>query len=254
MNAYKLPQAELFMEFDRIENSIGLIKMYEPDEGYWLAFSGGKDSIVLYDLAVKSGVKFTAHYNVTTVDPPELLRFMLKHYPDVVWHRPKLSMYQLIQKKGLPTRMRRWCCEALKEAEPKEGWVLTGIRSEESPRRQTRNAVHRCTKNPQRTFVHPLKDWREGEIWTYIFGNQLPYCQLYTEGWDRIGCVGCPFAKHKARELASYPRIANACKSALGKWWTEEKSGGKSVEEIWDWWVQDKEKLRKEENCLTLFA
>jgi len=57
-----------------------ILREYEPTEGYYLAFSGGKDSIVCYDLLLKSGCKFDAHYSVTTIDPPELMRYMKEHY------------------------------------------------------------------------------------------------------------------------------------------------------------------------------
>ena len=88
---------------------------YQP-EGYYLAFSGGKDSVVIYTLAKMAGVKFEAHYHLTTVDPPELVRFIKREYPQVKVDRPELSMWELIIKKRIPpTRKVRYCCEALKE-------------------------------------------------------------------------------------------------------------------------------------------
>ena len=54
---------------DKTEVAIQRLKQYEPPEGYYLGFSGGKDSIVIYNLAVKSGVKFDAHYNISPIDP-----------------------------------------------------------------------------------------------------------------------------------------------------------------------------------------
>lgn len=63
--------SELPMEC-RVDRAIDLLRMHEPSEGYWLAFSGGKDSIVIKKLAQLSGVKFEARYSNTTIDPPEL--------------------------------------------------------------------------------------------------------------------------------------------------------------------------------------
>jgi len=72
-----------------VKSAIAVIKEYEPPEGYHVAFSGGKDSIVVYDLVKKAKVKHQAYFAMTTVDPPELLKFIKKSYPEVKWVRPK---------------------------------------------------------------------------------------------------------------------------------------------------------------------
>lgn len=106
----------------RIDYSIDLLRRAEPlalsmhPDGFHLAFSGGKDSQVLYHIAQMAGVKFKAHMQITTLDPPELMRFIRANYPDVEMHRPAENFYQLLEQKGLlPTRRTRWCCEKLKE-------------------------------------------------------------------------------------------------------------------------------------------
>ena len=48
---------------NKIEVAIERIKLFQPPNGYFLAFSGGKDSIVIEDLTRKSGVPFDTHYN-----------------------------------------------------------------------------------------------------------------------------------------------------------------------------------------------
>ena len=63
-----------------INQSISLIQKLETENPYFLGFSGGKDSIVLYDLAVKSGVKFKAIHANTTIDPPGTLNFIRKNF------------------------------------------------------------------------------------------------------------------------------------------------------------------------------
>lgn len=73
------------------------------DEGFWLAFSGGKDSQVLYHLALMAGVKFKAYMNLTSVDPPEVIRFVRKNYPEVEMIKPKVSIYNMAVKKGYIT-------------------------------------------------------------------------------------------------------------------------------------------------------
>lgn len=89
----------------KLEIAIQRLKSFEPPEGYFLAFSGGKDSQCIYHLAQMAGVKFDAHYHVTSVDPPELIYFIREHYPDVIWDVPhdedgkRISMWSLIAKK-----------------------------------------------------------------------------------------------------------------------------------------------------------
>lgn len=47
------------------------LKAFEPEDGYFLAYSGGKDSDCIKILAQLAGVKFEAVHNLTTVDAPE---------------------------------------------------------------------------------------------------------------------------------------------------------------------------------------
>lgn len=88
---------------DKIISSINLIKEYAPvaDKygGYKVMFSGGKDSQVMLDLFLKSGVNYSAYYNVTTNDPPENVYFIRKNYPGVIFILPKQTFLQLIEKK-----------------------------------------------------------------------------------------------------------------------------------------------------------
>lgn len=63
---------------DKVEVAIERLRAFEPLEGYHLAFSGGKDSVVIKALADMAGVKYDAHYSVSSVDPPELVQFVKK--------------------------------------------------------------------------------------------------------------------------------------------------------------------------------
>ena len=111
-----LTETTLFGEVDKVQEAIELLRKHEPPEGYYLCFSGGKDSVVIYELAKRSGVKSDAHHNITTVEPPELVKFIHDFYPDVIQDHPPLSMYQLIViNKIPPTRLIRYCCRELKE-------------------------------------------------------------------------------------------------------------------------------------------
>ena len=65
---------------DKVDKAIERLQTYEPQEGYYLCFSGGKDSVVIKALADMAGVKYDAHYNVTGIDPPALVAFIKKYH------------------------------------------------------------------------------------------------------------------------------------------------------------------------------
>ncbi len=251
-----LKEGNLFGVIDKEQRSIDLIREHATQK-YRMGFSGGKDSICIYKLAQLAGVDFEAHYNDTTVDPPELRRFIRMEYPGVVYNRPKESMWKLILKKGPPMRNRRWCCEKLKESNPKNSLVMTGIRHEESARRATRQAFEQSTRDKSTWFVHPIIDWTELDVWEFIEKHKLKYCSLYDEGFDRIGCILCPMTRTYQQDKQRWPKMVKAWKGALRKFW-DRKEGSKAVtrwntfEEFWLWWV-DRDAKTKNLDQLDLF-
>lgn len=115
---------------------------YDKECGYYLAFSGGKDSQALYHIAQLAGVKFQAHMNLTSIDPPEVIRFVKKNYPEVELIKPGKSIFQIaVEKQILPTMRARWCCAEYKETAGAGKVTLIGIRRAESARRAKRNEV-----------------------------------------------------------------------------------------------------------------
>lgn len=115
---------------------------YDAKDGYYLAFSGGKDSQALFHMTQLAGVKFCGHMNLTSVDPPEVIRFVKKNYPEVELIKPGKSIFQhAIEKQILPTMRVRWCCAEYKETAGAGKVTLIGIRKAESSRRAKRNEV-----------------------------------------------------------------------------------------------------------------
>lgn len=142
----------------KLDIAIQRIKTFEPPEGYFVAFSGGKDSQCIYHLCKEAGVKFDAHYSVTSVDPPELIYFIREHYPDVSFDIPhdsngkRISMWSLItEKKMPPTRMKRYCCKELKESSGKGRITVTGVRWAESVKRARNHDVVDIIQKPRET-------------------------------------------------------------------------------------------------------
>ena len=230
-----------------IEIAIANLQKYEPQDGYYLAFSGGKDSTVIYDLAVRAMVKFDAHYHFTTVDPPELVRHIKMHYPNIPWDRPKKSMFQLIEGRGfLPTRQIRYCCSELKEYGGKGRVVITGVRREESRKRSDRPLYHMDTRNKNTAYLNPIVDWKDKTVWDYIHKHNLQYCSLYDEGFDRIGCIMCPLqgSKQMERERERWPKFYNAYLGAIRRGLERAKERGRkslvsglTAEDTMRWWI-----------------
>ena len=222
----------------KIDHSIQLLKKaeklaleFDSENGFYLAFSGGKDSQVIYQLAKEAGVKFKAHMNLTSVDPPEVIRFVKRNYPGVELIKPKMSIYDMsIKKKILPTRFRRWCCAEYKETSGAGTVTIIGIRHEESIKRSKRNEVetgnrkfsgnfdqfseHKekmvsCVNRKDKILLSPIIYWTEKDVWSYLNDRKLNHCCLYDEGFKRIGCLLCPMSssKQKIKEIKKYPHI-----------------------------------------------
>jgi phosphoadenosine phosphosulfate reductase len=236
--------------YDREDVAINRIKYFNTGiKSYYVAFSGGKDSIVMYDLVKRSGItNYIVEYKNTTVDPPDLIYFIRKNYQEVKIVNPKMSMWQLIEKKKMPpTRLVRYCCEYLKEDAGNGHIVVTGIRAQESKKRAQRKMFEACTRKRDKYYLNPIIDWTEDDIWNYIRKYKLPYPNLYDKGWRRIGCVGCPMAgKHRLKEFAEYPKIKQNYIRAFDRMLKNRIIAGldtkwKTGEEVMAWWLNDKE-------------
>ena len=259
---------------DMVEVAIERLKAFEPKEGYYVAFSGGKDSCTIKALADMAGVKYDAHYNVTSVDPPELVRFV-KTFPDVCFDFPideygkVKTMWNIIGKghnSMPPTRCVRYCCADLKESQGEDRFVVTGVRKDESIRRaNTRGGLElgkgKTTKheildpdNPtpemmyhcqtyHRKILNPIIDWTTDEVWEFIKEYNIRYCCLYDEGYTRLGCIGCPMAGRAEREaeFKRYPKYKENYIRAFQKMLDRfpSKRGWKTGEEVFEWWIHD---------------
>lgn len=211
----------------------------DPD-GYYVAYSGGKDSDVILDLVRRSGVKYTAHHHLTTCDPPELVRHV-KRRADVAIKRPELTMWQLIRKKKMPPRRNaRYCCEVLKEGGGKNRMVVTGVRWGESARRSKRRMIETCYRSKTKQFLNVIIDWSDDDVWGYIRERQIDYCRLYDEGFKRLGCVLCPMTRNVAEQIARWPKIARAWEKAVKSTFKPDGDGRfvfVDAEEYWQWWL-----------------
>lgn len=245
---------------NKVDMAIERLRSFEPRDGYWLAFSGGKDSQVIYHLALEAGVRFEPHFSVTTVDPPELLRFIKREYPEVIWDRPAKTMWQLIEQKGMPpTRIIRYCCAELKEDKGMGRVVMTGIRWQESNARRQRGMVDGCTKG-HKSYVHPIIDWSSDDVWSYHRSRNLPHCELYDQGFKRVGCVMCPMNRNTERDMERWPRIAANYRRACDRAYANRIKNltrpcpFSSGEDMFNWWISNRAGSGDDSDQLSLFA
>ena len=137
---------DMFGEHSKIDIAIQRLKDYEKQalqydpEGYYVTDSGGKDSAVIKQLCLDAGVKFGVYHHHTSVDHPETFYFVRrekKRFEDMGYHYEithnydkngkRITMWSLIEQKSFPTRIRRFCCQQLKEGGGEGRVVVTGV-------------------------------------------------------------------------------------------------------------------------------
>ena len=218
----------------KIDKSIMRLKEFEPEDGFWVGYSGGKDSDCLKILCKLADVKHDLVHSLTTVDAPETVQY-IKGQPDVKIERPELSMWRLIEKKMFPpTRLQRYCCQELKECGGKGRLIVTGVRWSESVRRKNNSGVVQILGKPKRnqrlaekvgaeytetnggivlnmdnapirrmseqcyrtskTILNPIIEWTDDDVWNFLYHYGCKSNPLYQCGYSRVGCIGCPMA------------------------------------------------------------
>ena len=262
-------QQKINCSIDLLRKSEPLALRLDPQDGFYLAFSGGKDSQALYHIAKMAGVKFRAHMNLTSVDPPEVIRFVKRQYPDVELIKPRMSIYDMAKKKHIiPTRVLRWCCDEYKEISGVGKVTLTGIRKEESTRRAKRGEVSTeikgkraeqtfdqwseheesmvaCVKGKDKIIVSPIIHWTEQDVWQFL--NEVvnvPHCKLYDEGYRRIGCILCPMSnrKQKIRDMKRFPHVKKKWIDTI-QWLIDNSyinNNFDNAEFGFNWWISGK--------------
>lgn len=249
-----------------------------------VCYSGGKDSQVLVRLALESGVPFRVKHSVTTVDAPETLRTVRDTFRrlegmgiETEMHYPETTMWKLIARKKMPpTRLVRYCCDVFKESTTaKDEFIATGVRKAESAKRKARGVVDALSKGKDgraafgddvflsndnadnrreiercmaknAMCVNPIIDWTDEQTARYYWDECEVHNPLYSEGWHRVGCIGCPNGTTRARqrEFARWPKYRDGYMRAFGKMLEARRAAGLATEwetpdEVMHWWLQD---------------
>lgn len=231
---------------DLLDEAVFIVQECSPQELLYLAYSGGKDSIAVKRVCEIAGVNPEPHMHNTTAESPELVRFIRKHAPDVIWDKPKHgNLFLRARKKGiLPSFRVRWCCDEYKESRgPLNSVWITGERREESPSRNKQPLVG-LHKRTRRVIIRPIGNWDSEFLWDFIHTEKLPYLELYDEGFTRSGCCGCPLAsrKNREKEFARWPGYAKKWKD-LCRYIYEKKApwdNFASYEEFYECWMDRK--------------
>lgn len=182
-----------------------------------VAYSGGKDSDVILELARMSGIKYRAIYRNSTIDPPGTIAHVKDMGVEIL--RPKLSFLQILEKHGIPSRYMRFCCSELKEYKILDHCIM-GIRREESSARMKNYSEPtecRLYKHSGETVdaIYPILDWTLADVTEFIHERGIKCAPVYYDEQGvfhperRLGCMCCPLAsrKHRIAEFKKYPNM-----------------------------------------------
>ena len=186
-----------------------------------IAYSGGKDSDVILELAKMSGIEYRAIYKNTTIDPPGTIKHVIDNGVEI--RRPEETFFSLMMKKGYPNRFRRFCCSVLKEYKILDNCVI-GIRKCESVKRSKRYSeptgcrIYGNNKKKHVNAIYPILDWSNEHELLFIEARGLKLHPLYyredgkIDLAKRLGCMCCPlvYFKKRLQEFKKYPGMVKA--------------------------------------------
>lgn len=247
-----------------------------------IATSGGKDSSVCLALAERAGIPYEVLHSHTTADAPETVYFVRNEFKRLegmgvkcnislpTYKGAPVTMWSLIPQKLMPpTRLVRYCCDVLKEQGGKGRFLVTGVRWAESNSRKNNRGIYESTpRNIKKKIIlnndnddkrqlfescalkakrvcNPIIDWEDSDVWAYIRAEKIPVNPLYSCGFHRVGCIGCPMASAaRWREFRRYPKYQAMYLRAIDRMIAERRRRGlpltwENSEECFLWWMED---------------
>lgn len=204
------------------------IEYQDKVDVFYVAFSGGKDSVVALDLVQRAlphncfkvlfgdtGMEFPDKYE--TVE--KIKQICAEEKIEFLQAKSKLKPENTWQIFGPPAVTIRWCCSVhkttpqimqLREVLQKPdftGMAFTGVRGDESLSRSEYDAISYGGKHSGQYSCHPILEWNTAELFLYIYENGLTFNNAYKKGNTRAGCLVCPMSqgKHDYMKYKNYP-------------------------------------------------
>jgi len=214
-------------------NALNLIKQVQKKYSlpYVVSFSGGKDSICILLLVLRSGINFKIFYLDTGIEFEETVSYVHDIIKDFnlknsfILGKTDTDFFNRIETLGVPSKDERWCNKLLKlnvikqiiKSNFPEGMVtFIGNRKYESYSRYQESSRGQIVKNkliPQQINANLIMNWTALHVWLYIFMNKVKYNPLYEKGYERIGCMFCP-----ANKLADLEILKGIHPESYKKW------------------------------------
>lgn len=194
------------------------IEYQDKVDVFYVAFSGGKDSVVALDLVQRAlphncfkvlfgdtGMEFPDTYE--TVE--KIKQICAEEKIEFLQAKSKLKPENTWQIFGPPAVTIRWCCSVhkttpqimqLREVLQKPdftGMAFTGVRGDESLSRSEYDAISYGGKHSGQYSCHPILEWNTAELFLYIYENGLTFNNAYKKGNTRAGCLVCPMSQGK---------------------------------------------------------
>lgn len=203
-----------------------------------LASSMAVEDLVMMDMIAQEGLNIHVFTLDTLKLNPETLQALAEfedHYINlnITRYQPEQRAAEEYEEKYGNTAfyesvvLRKACC-GIRKIEPlnralqdAEAW-LTGQRQEQSI---TRSTLHFKEHDAQRDMAkfNPIYDWSEEDVWAYILKFDVPYNQLYLQGYPSIGCEPCTRPIKQEEDIRA------------GRWWWENKDSKECGLHINEW-------------------
>jgi phosphoadenosine phosphosulfate reductase len=252
----------------------GIVSRNEyKDLPVYVSFSGGKDSLVVLDLASASlkQRELRAFFLNTGIEFPETVDFVRSYCCENKIPLEEVNsgtaFWEQVEKFGPPAKDFRWCCKVCKLASagdletgkencslPPEGragnsnsningnsvayLTIDGKRKHESFSRARIAATETNPFVPSQLNIFPIRDWKALEVWLYIYWRGLSYNPLYDLGFERVGCWLCPsaLAAEYARVKELHPELYEKWNAFLLEWAKTSGFSEKFIEHgFWRW-------------------